>query len=198
MLNRWWLPEGGHLRIIPSPFSSIDLEGVELCLTAGGSRREHLRIISPPLSSIDLEGVELCVTAGGSRREHLRIISPPLSSNDLEGVELCLTAGGSRRGTPADYPVSLPLFQQPRRRWGNQKNVAGHVWFDPFGVGGREKRRLSAGVPFGSHQRLSIVQPLRGCRVCEARKNRTCEIQPLRGYRVCEARKGRTCEVQPL
>ena len=118
MLNRWWLPEGGHLRIIPSPFSSIDLEGVELCLTAGGSRREHLRIISPPLSS-----------------------------NDLEGVELCLTAGGSRRGTPADYPVSLPLFQQPRRRWGNQKNVAGHVWFDPFGVGGREKRRLSAGVP---------------------------------------------------
>ena len=30
MLNRWWLPEGEHLRIIPSPFSSIDLEEVDL------------------------------------------------------------------------------------------------------------------------------------------------------------------------
>ena len=29
MLNRWWLPEGEHLRIISSPLSSTDLEGVE-------------------------------------------------------------------------------------------------------------------------------------------------------------------------
>ena len=28
MLNRWWLPEGEHLRILVSP-SSIDLKGVE-------------------------------------------------------------------------------------------------------------------------------------------------------------------------
>ena len=29
MLNRWWLPEGEHLRINSSSFSSTDLEGVE-------------------------------------------------------------------------------------------------------------------------------------------------------------------------
>ena len=29
MGNRWWLPEGEHLRIISSSFSHVDLEGVE-------------------------------------------------------------------------------------------------------------------------------------------------------------------------
>ena len=29
MLNRRWLPEGEHLRIISSSFSHVDLEGVE-------------------------------------------------------------------------------------------------------------------------------------------------------------------------
>ena len=29
MGNRWWLPEGEHLRIISSSFSHVDLEGGE-------------------------------------------------------------------------------------------------------------------------------------------------------------------------
>ena len=46
--------------------------------------------------------------------------------------------------------------------------------------------------PFGEPP---AVQPLRGCRVCEARKGWVCEA---RKSWVCEAGKTQTCEVQPL
>ena len=81
----------------------------------------------------NLEEVELCLTAGGSRREHLRI-------------------------------VASSLFPRPRR--GRTTHVQPHSSDCPISVevvGRGEGRRDNPQVfPFGSHQRLSIVRPLRG------------------------------------
>ncbi|ADY37203.1 hypothetical protein Bacsa_2670 [Phocaeicola salanitronis DSM 18170] len=114
----------GNLKEV-GPRTFCNLEEVELCLTAGGSRREHLRIISSPPSPIDLEGVEPRTPCSFLPRTfcNLKEVRPrtfgnlkelrPCTLCNLEEVELCLTAGGSRR-EHLRILVS-PISHRPRR-----------------------------------------------------------------------------------
>ena len=139
MLNRWWLPEGEHLRSYPLTRTSTS-KGSNHIYPATFFRLTHSEIRR--MEKVTLRRYSLYVREGRSAPVH-------------------------------HEPKRAPYVVRPLRgRWKEDEIT----------------RRCS---PSGSHQRLSTVQPLQGCRVYETRKSQMCEIQPLRS---CQGRQGRNTQ----